>query len=182
MCAISMSFATSQFSHCYLYCGMRKKHVGHYFLSNPRSFLTSSLSSVSIAVSSAYRWLFIVLPPIFIPMLSSKSTLLNISIYIALRKSTFNLFPVAVWNLIVNNCIINKHSKVSHEYVILSTNEISQQSHKILVYLIALYSLYGLPGRMWRWGRYNCNPWYWSVSVTRVARSVIANDVCNLCV
>jgi len=32
-----MSFATSQFSHCYLYCGMRKKNVGHYFLSNPRN-------------------------------------------------------------------------------------------------------------------------------------------------
>jgi hypothetical protein len=38
MCAINISVATFQFSHCYLYSGMRKKNVGHYFLSNLRKF------------------------------------------------------------------------------------------------------------------------------------------------
>jgi hypothetical protein len=36
MCAINISVATSQFSHCYLYSGIRKKKCGHYFLSNLR--------------------------------------------------------------------------------------------------------------------------------------------------
>ena len=39
ICAINMSVAVSQFSHCYFYSGMRKKKVGHYFLSYPRTFL-----------------------------------------------------------------------------------------------------------------------------------------------
>jgi hypothetical protein len=37
MCAIIISVATSQFSHCYLYSGTRKKKVGHYFLNNLRN-------------------------------------------------------------------------------------------------------------------------------------------------
>jgi hypothetical protein len=36
MCAINISVATSQFSHCYLYSGTRK-NVGHYFLGNLRT-------------------------------------------------------------------------------------------------------------------------------------------------
>ena len=31
-CAININVATSKFAHCYLYSGMRKKNVGHYFL------------------------------------------------------------------------------------------------------------------------------------------------------
>jgi len=30
-----MSFATSQFSHCYLYCGMRKKKCGALLSEQP---------------------------------------------------------------------------------------------------------------------------------------------------
>jgi hypothetical protein len=42
------------------------------------SFSMSSFSSANIVVSSAYHKLFMVLPPIFIPMFSSNPTFLTV--------------------------------------------------------------------------------------------------------
>ena len=39
ICTRNISVAVSQFSHCYIYSGMRKKNVGHYCLSNPLTFI-----------------------------------------------------------------------------------------------------------------------------------------------
>ena len=60
----------------------------------------------------------------------------------SLWNPTFNLFPAWVWDLIVSSCVINMYSEISHWGMILSTNKISQQSHKILICLVVFCDLY----------------------------------------
>jgi hypothetical protein len=55
ICAINISVALSQLSHCYLYSGMRKKNVGYYFLSNPRSCVFTCVLLVSALCQAIFR-------------------------------------------------------------------------------------------------------------------------------
>jgi hypothetical protein len=62
MCAINISVATSQFSHCYFYSGMRK-NVGPYFLSNLPTISESSknlIESFKLHVRSHTEFTFTV--------------------------------------------------------------------------------------------------------------------------